>query len=241
MVGHYRIQQAIVPRCPPPAGVVSANAIAVDTIMMKYQFLAEDSSAQTLTITLDEFLNEASVPDASAFSLEIAGSARGVTSVTVDGKDVILGYDGAALTSTDSLSIAYNTPSSGLGLEDVAGNDTADFNVIRGATGEGTLSGNNGELDAFVVDAMFDATEIISVNDFSMADGDVLDLASLLDYTEGDDLSDFLTVTDRDNGGDVTLGIDVDGAGGADITLTLTGIGTGSLALTDLEQSFIVL
>ena len=161
MVGHYRIQQAIVPRCPPPAGVVSANAIAVDTIMMKYQFLAEDSSAQTLTITLDEFLNEASVPDASAFSLEIAGRARGVTSVTVDGKDVILGYDGAALTSTDSLSIAYNTPSSGLGLEDVADNDTADFNVIRGAAGVDTLTGNAGDADAFVYSDV--AVESISV------------------------------------------------------------------------------
>ena len=237
MVGHYRIQQAIVPRCPPPAGVVSANAIAVDTIMMKYQFLAEDSSAQTLTITLDEFLNEASVPDASAFSLEIAGRARGVTSVTVDGKDVILGYDGAALTSADSLSIAYNTPSSGLGLEDVAGNDTADFHVIRGAAGVATLTGNAG--DAAAVGYSDVAAGSDTINAFPMADGDVLDLASLLDYAEGDDLSDYLTVTD--DGTDVSLAIDVDGAGGADITLTLTGIGTGSLALADLEQSFIVL
>ena len=137
------------------------------------------------------------------------------------------------------LGVAYSTPASGLRLEDEAGNDTADFNVIKGAAGDDTLTGNAGEVDAFVYTDVADGSD--TINDFSMADGDILDLASLLDYADGDELSNYLTVTDGGNGGDVTLAIDADGTGGTDITLTLSGIDTGALTLADLEQSFVVL
>jgi len=74
------------------------------------------------------------------------------------------------------------------------------------------------------------------------ADGDKLDFSDLLNYTETDVLSHFLTVTDTGVGGDVTIAVDANGDGsGPDITITLLGIGDGTVMLDDLADNLKVL
>lgn len=60
---------------------------------------------------------------------------------------------------------------------------------------------------------------------------DILDVSSVLQGENADNLSDYLTVSDV--GGDVTILVDSDGAGDSvDLTIVLQGAGTG---LVDLE------
>ena len=86
--------------------------------------------------------------------------------------------------------------------------------------------------------------------DFTVGDdGDQLDLSDLLiDYTSGDDLSEYIEVLGGDvDGGDVTLNIDKDGGGddfgSPSLTITLADIGssTDPVTLTLLENHNIII
>ncbi len=69
--------------------IASSANFSVDTAVPEYQ--AAEVSANIVTITFDEDLNSASVPDASAFSVDVAGS-RTVTNVAISGKNVELNH-----------------------------------------------------------------------------------------------------------------------------------------------------
>ena len=238
--------------------IASSANFSVDTAGPEYQ--AAEVSANIVTITFDEDLNSASVPDASAFSVDVAGS-RTVTNVAISGKNVELTIDGAAIIDSDTVTVSYTKPGSGTVLEDSAGNDAdslgsvivgtsgantlagdANDNIITGNAGNDTLSGGGGN-DIF--DYNIDTDGDDRITDFTIgagAEADKLDLSDLLTYTASDTLSDFLTVAD--DGSDVTIAIDANGdSSGTDLTITLIGIGTGSLDLAALtaDDNLVVL
>ena len=214
-------------------------------------------SGNTITLTFDEFLNVAAIPEVSSFSVDVSG-ARTVTNVAVSGSSVTLTFDGAAVIDANTVSAGYVQPSTGAVLEDVAGNNVASLtNVIAGTSGVNTLvgtagadiiTGNQGDdtltggggSDVFDFNVTSDGNDTIT--DFVIgAGGDSLDLSDILEYTSADTLGDFLTVTDNGAGNSVTVGVDSNGDGsGADITITLSGIGTGSLSLADFETNNLV-
>ena len=73
------------------------------------------SSAETsvdgseVVITFDEALDEAEVPAASAFDVQVAGSARGVTGVAISGDEVTLTL-ASAVAAGEAVTVAYTAP-----------------------------------------------------------------------------------------------------------------------------------
>jgi Ca2+-binding RTX toxin-like protein len=111
-----------------------------------------------------------------------------------------------------------------------AGNDK-----IYGGAGNDTLVGGAGK-DTFKYDSPNDGADAIfdfQVGDTNIlsatydADADVIDLARLLNYNQGDDINDFITLIDNGIAGTTTLNINADGIGtDTDVTihLTVTGV-----------------
>ncbi len=109
------------------------------------EYQGAEVSNNTLTLTFDEPLNGDSVPDASAFSVKVdnEASSRVVTAVTISGNNVVLTFDGAAITDANVTSVSYTPPSSGSVLQDAQGNSdvTAINNTLVGNNGDNTLIG----------------------------------------------------------------------------------------------------
>ena len=82
----------------------------------------------TLTITFSEALDTAQTPDKSAFTVNVAGSSRGVDTVSVSGSAVTLTLV-TAVSSEDAVTVDYTAPSdeSAVRLQDLAGNAAASF------------------------------------------------------------------------------------------------------------------
>lgn len=163
-----------------------------------------------------------------------------------DGDDTVV-YAGAASGVTLDFNNTgwQNTGGAGwdrvVGVEDIVGssfNDalTGNFleNVIEGSAGDDYIDGDSGDDVLYGGDGndvlagglgadtfLFRAGEagVDTIADFSLAEGDILDIGGLLSaYTPGvDDLADFVTIAD--DGTDSALFVDADGAGaGAGMT-----------------------
>lgn len=206
------------------------------------EYHSVEISGNTISLCFDEYLDENSIPDASAFSIDING-ARTITAVTVSGLKVLLTIDGDAITDADSITLNYTQPVdsplanlSGHAIANLnnflfgsAGDDTlvgtAGVDVIVGGEGVDILTGNGG-LDIFDYNHPDDGDDIIT--DFTAgASGDRLDLIDLLKgYNSTSTDADFVTVTD-DNANTI-VGIDVNGRVGgafsADLSISLTGV-----------------
>ncbi len=111
----------------------------------------------------------------------------------------------------------------------IAGDDTLygdDGNdILKGGSGVDTLNGGSGA-DTFILSH----TDIDTIEDFSVAEGDIMDVSQLL---EGYDplngaISDFIQITD--NGVDSIVSIDVNG--GADNFVQVATL-LGATGLTD--------
>ena len=130
---------------------------------------------------------------------------------------------------------SYNETLYGLDGEDIIfGNDGND--IIYGGSGVDTLSGGQGA-DRFVFEASSAFTSIDTVNDFSTAEGDAIDIADLISGYDPltDAISDFVQITD--NGTDSIVSVDTNG--GADNFVqvaTLLNV-TGLTDESDLELS----
>ena len=130
---------------------------------------------------------------------------------------------------------SYNETLYGLDGEDIIfGNDGND--IIYGGSGVDTLSGGQGA-DRFVFEASSAFTSIDTVNDFSTAEGDAIDIADLISGYDPltDAISDFVQITD--NGTDSIVSVDANG--GADNfvqVVTLLNV-TGLTDESDLELS----
>ena len=85
----------------------------------------------TLAITFDEALDTAGTPDKSSFSVTVAGSSRGVDTVSVSGSVVTLTLV-TAVTAGDAVTVDYTAPAddSAVGLQDLAGNAAASFSGL---------------------------------------------------------------------------------------------------------------
>ena len=85
-------------------------------------------SGAVVTLTFDEDLDESSVPTASAFTVTVGGSAVSLASsnpVAVSGTEVTLVL--AAVAPDATVQASYTAPDSGSKLQDVLGNEVADF------------------------------------------------------------------------------------------------------------------
>ena len=82
----------------------------------------------TLTITFDEPLDAGETPDKSAFAVAVAGSSRGVDTVSVSGSVVTLTLV-TAVFAGEAVTLDYTSPSGATAdrLEDVVGNAAASF------------------------------------------------------------------------------------------------------------------
>ena len=82
----------------------------------------------TLTVTFDEALDTGGVPDKSAFAVTVAGSGRGVDTISVSGSDVTITLV-TAVFSGDSVTVDYTSPADASisRLQDEVGNAAASF------------------------------------------------------------------------------------------------------------------
>ena len=85
----------------------------------------------TLTLTFNEALDAGQVPDKSAFAVAVAGSSRGVDTVTVAGSVVTLTL-ASAVEAGEALTVDYTVPTgeSAARLQDLAGNAAASFSGL---------------------------------------------------------------------------------------------------------------
>ena len=222
------------------------------------EYSSIQASGNLITLTFDEYLNDAVTPNTEVFNVNVGGNDRLVSDVVIDGRSVLLSVEGNAIGSADVISLSYTVPQSGVVLEDVQGNDALSIHqlflgsasndtiigttfddVIIGHSGADVLSGNAGQ-DVFQYQSLNDGDDVIS--DFVIGSGseaDQLDLKELLSFETGDSLANFISVTD--DGTDVSLAIDANGDdSGTDLTITLLGIGTGAVSLADIEVNNLV-
>ena len=82
----------------------------------------------TMTITFAEPLDTAETPDKSSFAVTVAGSSRGVDTVSVSGSEVTLTLV-TAVTAGEAVTVDYTVPAddSAARLQDLAGNAAASF------------------------------------------------------------------------------------------------------------------
>ena len=84
----------------------------------------------TLTLTFNEALDAGQVPDKSAFAVAVAGSSRGVDTVTVAGSVVTLTL-ASAVEAGEALTVDYTVPTGEAArLQDLAGNAAASFSGL---------------------------------------------------------------------------------------------------------------
>ncbi len=110
--------------------------------------------------------------------------------------------------------------------------------VLVGGSGDDVLTGGLGS-DIFDYNNVNDGFDIIT--DFSLSEGDKLDLSDLLDYQAGDALSDFVRVGVDLYDKCVFVDIDADNDGNIDLVVILEGAGTSALTLSDFTDNLIVL
>lgn len=108
-----------------------------------------------------------------------------------------------------------------------AGNDT-----LYGGAGEDLIWGGAGA-DTFMFQVEDMDGTINRIIDFSVADGDILDIADILvGFTQGvSDINDFVTFTAPNGSGDVSMAIDRDGTGSTYSTGWAAKISTNGVAL----------
>ena len=104
----------------------------------------------TLTLTFNEALDVGQVPDESAFSVTVAGSARGVDTVGVSGSVVTITLV-AAVFAGEAVTVDYTAPTGGpaVGLQDLAGNGAGSFSgrSVTNNTAQGTAQLTAGAYD----------------------------------------------------------------------------------------------
>lgn len=198
------------------------------------------NGSHIITLNFNKLLNPDSLPEATVFTIEVNGESRTITDVEIQGREVILSYEGDLIEAVDSFAIRYTSPESGNRLEGDDALPVENINIIRGDENNDDLIGMDGEIDIFVFDdEENDNDDIIN---FSFADGDQVDLSDYLNFDEGDDITDFIEVDDRGSGQDVRLTLTPNGNGSTSgrIFIDLEDIGTGALVLEDFIEHIIV-
>ena len=107
-----------------PSGEVTATPR--ETVPPRPSAASVDGAA--LTLTFDEALDAGETPDKSAFAVTVAGSSRGVDTVSVSGSVVTITLV-TAVFAGDAVTVDYTAPTDGSAarLQDVVGNAAASF------------------------------------------------------------------------------------------------------------------
>ena len=108
------------------AGEVTATPTAADTTVPT--LLTARFIDGFVRLTWDETLNASSEPATTAFTVNVDGSSRGISYVSMSGNVVALSLTGA-VSASDSLTVGYTAPAGSTAnpLKDSAGNNAADF------------------------------------------------------------------------------------------------------------------
>jgi hypothetical protein len=97
----------------------------------------ENAEPNKVLIAYGETLDSGSVPATSAYTVTVNGSPRTVSAVNIIGANVKVTFGGAAILSTDSVTLDYVVPGSNP-IQDVAGNDAA---ALTGVSVSNNVSG----------------------------------------------------------------------------------------------------
>jgi hypothetical protein len=111
----------------------------------------ENAEPNKVLIAYGETLDSGSVPATSAYTVKVNGTTRTVSAVAITGANVKVTFGGAAVVSTDTITLDYVVPGTSP-IQDAAGNDAAALtavtvgnNVAPAATLDNlTLSTNDG-------------------------------------------------------------------------------------------------
>ena len=103
------------------------NAVAVSSTGMDW----------SVVIDFGEALDRVSIPAVSAFSVSVAGTARAVPSVAINGRSLVLIYAANPPTAGQTVTVSYTKPAS-KPLRDAAGNEVASFtnHAVTNAIGD---------------------------------------------------------------------------------------------------------
>jgi uncharacterized repeat protein (TIGR02059 family) len=113
-----------------PGSLAESNEIVIDTTAPVFSSASAIGNTLTLTYTDSNPLDALAPPATARFTVSVASVARNVTAVSVNQstRQVILTFDGAALTSGQAVSFTYTDPSANNddnAIQDLAGNDAA--------------------------------------------------------------------------------------------------------------------
>jgi lysophospholipase L1-like esterase len=97
----------------------------------------ENAEPNKVLIAYGETLDSGSVPATSAYTVKVNGSTRTISAVAITGANVKVTFGGAAVVSTDTITLDYVVPGSNP-IQDVAGNDAAS---LTGVTVGNNVSG----------------------------------------------------------------------------------------------------
>ena len=124
--GNYEVTVRVTDGANPVDAAFTVRLADVDEIAPVLSSANVDGDA--LTLTFDEALDGNSVPDASAFSVAVDGTARGVSGVSMSGSSVTLTL-ASAVVSDEAVTVGYTAPAGANAhpLRDVAGNPVAGF------------------------------------------------------------------------------------------------------------------
>ncbi len=141
-------------------------------------------------------------------------------------------------TATSSKTLSIDVVQTGDGFDNQLIGDGGD-NIIRGLAGDDTITGNQG--DDTLSGGLGSDTFVYSNNngndtitDFSLFEGDKLDLSDLVDYQEGQNITDFISV--ENTNGDSIISVDSDGVGIGESYVNIT-LSNTSLSFEDLSNA----
>ena len=208
-------------------------------------YTVSDMDGDTATSSLGLTINPPSVitlTSAGAYtgtdqSEKIIGTGGANTIHAGDGHDVVYGGDGNDSIYGDNGSDA---------LYGDAGNDTLDGgsgnDILIGGLGDDILIGGDGHdifkwTSADIVSTSTSIHQKDTISDFSISQGDQLDLADVLHDPVGSSLNNYLSITQSANGRDALVTIHSDGnARVTNLEITLTGYGTSTTQLNALQD-----
>jgi hypothetical protein len=89
----------------------------------------ENAEPNKVLIAYGETLDSGSVPATSAYTVKVNGTTRTTSAVSITGANVKVTFGGAAVVSTDSITLDYVVPGTGP-IQDAAGNDAAALTAV---------------------------------------------------------------------------------------------------------------
>jgi hypothetical protein len=104
----------------------------------------ENAEPNKVLLAYGETLDSASVPATSAYTVKVNGTTRTISAVAITGANVKVTFGGAAVISTDSITLDYVVPGTNP-IQDVAGNDAA---ALTGVTVGNNVTGSGTPLNA---------------------------------------------------------------------------------------------